>query len=355
MLVVDATPEAAWTPTYGIWADELVGLPDDVVRVRIPRPELRSLSNHVLQRHYVVLDNARLQQALPIDGAEVRRARLDDDGVAALKREARVVVDARGARPDGRIPDDPSPAQTAYGIVLSEEDAAPALQGAAALLMDWRTDWSPDPKPTDTATFLYVFSLGDGRVLLEETCLAAAPGLPIDDLKLRLRTRLLARGVNRAAIEAPLGREVVRIPMLGRGAPAPDGVLAVGTAGRGGHLVTGYSVAHSLAAADPLAEAIAEGDVPGQVDRFGISEFLRGAGLRALLRLDLPGTMALFEGFGNLSVSDQKAFMSRDSNAGEMARAMWGMFLHMPARDRLRLISATLGTGAVKGRARVSR
>lgn len=354
MLVVDPTPDAAWTPTYGIWADELAGLPDDVVRVRISHPELRSANRHVLQRDYVVLDNPALQRALPIDGAEVRSARLDDAGVASLKREASVVVDARGARPDGRIPNDPSPAQTAYGIVLSERDAAPALQGANALLMDWRTDWSPHPKQSDVASFLYVFPLGDGRVLLEETCLAAAPGMPIEELKRRLRTRLLARGVEASAIDNPLGREIVRIPMLGRGAPPPAGVLAVGTAGRGGHLVTGYSVAHSLSSADSLARAIAEGDVPEEVDRFGISEFLRGAGLRALLRLDLPGTMALFEGFGALSPTDQRAFMSRDSTAAAMARAMWGMFVHMPARDKLRLIAATLGPGFGKGRTRSS-
>lgn len=352
VLVVDVTPDAAWTPTYGVWADELVGVPDDVVGVRIPRPELRSVNYHVLERDYVVLDNAALQRAFPIESAEIRRARLDDAGVVALREEARVVVDARGARPEGRIPHDPAPAQTAYGIVLTAEDAAPALQGANALLMDWRTDWSPDPEPSDVPTFLYVFSLGDGRMLLEETCLAASPGVPIEELKQRLRTRLLARGVRASAIDEPLEREVVWIPMLGRGAPPLGGVLAVGTAGRGGHLVTGYSVAHSLATADALAKDIAAGRVPKRADRFGASEFLRRAGLRALLRLDLPGTLALFEGFGRLSPSHQKAFMSRDSGAGALARAMWGMFVRMPARDKLRLVAATLGPAPRDGQRR---
>lgn len=349
VLVVDPRPEAVWTPTYGIWADELGTLPPSVVRARVTGPQLRARGVHRLERTYVVLDNAALQAALPLEGATVRRARLDDDGVAALRAEARVVVDARGARPAGHRPDDPSPAQTAYGLVLARDAAAAALQGADSLFMDWRTDWAGTSRPSGTPTFLYAIPLGEERVLLEETCLAAAPGLPIEELKARLHRRLRFRGVPEDALAAPLDREVVRIPMRGRDTPPPAGVLAFGTAGRGGNLVTGYSVAHSLARADAvagdLATALAAGRQPGEIDPPRPVDALREAGLRALLRLDLNGTLALFEAFGQLPAAQQRDFLSGDVEAPDLAAAMWGMFLRLPWSARTELARATLGLG----------
>lgn len=345
VVAVDPRPDAVWTPTYGVWEDELVGLPTDAARSRWTAPEVRAGSEHRLARTYLVLDNARVQEALPLTGVEVRRERLDDDEVAALQASARVVVDARGARPDGWIPDDPEPAQTAFGIVVPAEAVAPALQGAEALLMDWRTDWAPDgvPPPDSTPTFLYAIGLGDGTVLLEETCLAAAPGMPIDELRRRLRRRLRARGVDPAAVESPLHREVVRIPMRGRGRPPVPGTLALGVAGRGGHLVTGYSVAHALRRGRSLAEEIAAGRLPGEVDPVRPVDTLREAGLRALLRLDVEGTLSLFDGFGRLPAHQQRAFMSRDAGPSAVAGAMWTMFAHMPWSGRRELARATLG------------
>ena len=273
---------------------------------------------------------------------ELRRGRLNDDGVSDLRAEARVVVDARGARPDGVLPHDPTPAQTAYGIVLEADDAAPALQGATALLMDWRTDWSED-RPHGTPTFLYAIPLGEDRVLLEETCLAAAPGLPIPELKARLRRRLVSRGVAESVVDDPREREVVRIPMRGRGRPHPAGTLAVGTAGRGGNLVTGYSVAHSLARAEGLARELASGTIPAHADPTTPADAFREMGLRALLRLDIDGTLALFDAFGRLPGRAQRDFMSRDSTAAGLAAAMWGMFTRMPPSGKGKLIAATLG------------
>lgn len=209
-------------------------------------------------------------------------------------------------------------------------------------MMDWRTDWSVDSSPEGPATFLYAIPLGDGTVLLEETCLAAAPGLPIPELKERLARRLAARGIRRGVVERPLEREVVRIPMRGRGTPAPTGTLAIGTAGRGGNLVTGYSVAHSLATAGAIARQIADGATP-RIDPVGPSTLLREAGLRALLRLDVQGTIGLFDAFGRLGGAEQRGFMSRDSEALALAGAMWGMFRRMSNRERGALVAATLG------------
>ena len=344
VLAVDPRPGAAWTPTYGAWTEELAGLPPGVVRHRIEVPELWARERHRLPRAYAVLDNQALQAALPLDGVEVREGRLDDAGVAALAAEARVVVDARGARPDGRRSQDPAPAQTAYGVVVSREDAAPALAGSEGILMDWSTDWSETPdSPRGVPSFLYALPLDEDRVLLEETCLAAAPAMPVPELRERLRRRLQRRGVRAAAVEEPLERETVWIPMRGRDEAPPAGLLAVGTAGRGGHLVTGYSVAHSLRSARSLADRLAAGDVPPAADPWRPGDLLRQAGLRALLRLDTPGTVALFEAFGTLPVRRQRAVMARDAGAGALSTAMWGMFAAMPAAGRTALVRATLG------------
>ena len=346
VLVVDPRPQAIWTPTYGIWADELGALPTSVVRARVTDPQLRARGVHQLNRTYVVLDNAAVQAALPLEGASVRRVRLDDAGVTALRAEARVVVDARGARPAGHRPDDPSPAQTAFGLVLHRDAAAAALQGAESLFMDWRTDWAGPSGPSGTPTFLYAIPLGDDRVLLEETCLAAAPGLPIDELKSRLYRRLRGRGVPEDALAAPIDREVVRIPMRGRGAPPPAGALAFGTAGRGGNLVTGYSVAHSFARAGAVAKdistALAAGRQPDEIDPPRPADVLREAGLRALLRLDVDGTVELFDAFGRLPAARQRDFLSGDADAPGLAAAMWGMFARLPWSARTELARATL-------------
>ncbi|NNU28085.1 lycopene cyclase family protein [Isoptericola sediminis] len=349
VIAVDPRPTATWTPTYGLWADELGDLPSSVVRARAENPELRALGAHPLERAYLVLDNAALQTALPLDDVEVRAGRLDDAQVGALRAEAAVVVDARGARPGGLRPDDPAPMQTAYGVVVPDEAAEPALQGAESLLMDWRTDWSAQERPTATPTFLYAIPVGAGRMLLEETCLAAAPGLPVAELRTRLRRRLLARGVDPAVVDHPLDREVVRIPMRGRDAPPPPGVLAVGTAGRGGHRITGYSVAHSLRRADELAGALAQGDVPDEADPMDAAERLREVGLNALLRLSTQGTLELFEGFGRLPASRRRELLARSSGAGELARTMWGMFTHMPWAAKGELVRASLGTTRPRG------
>lgn len=343
VLAVDPHPDAVWAPTFGMWADELGDLPTTVVRARVDHPEIRGRAAHDLTRTYVILDNPALQAALPLTGVEIERSRLDDDDVKALSGRARVVVDARGARPDGRVLDDPTPHQTAYGIVLPSALAAPALGHAEGFLMDFTPDWAADPdRPEDPASFLYALPLGDGQVLLEETCLAAAPGVPIDTLKVRLGRRLERRGVDPAAIATPSGREVVRIPMLGRGAPPPPGVVAIGTAGRGGHPVSGYSVAHALASAPRLASAIAAGRTPVP-DPTRAGDHVRSLALRALLRLDSDTTIELFDAFGRLRPGQQRAFLSRQSSALSVLGAMWGIFRRMPGKAQRRLVAATFG------------
>lgn len=356
VLAIDAAPEAVWRPTYGVWADEVKGLPATVSRHSVSGPQIRATGVHTLDRTYVVLDNRALQAELSLDGADVVTARLSDPEVSALQSEAGVVIDARGARPTGRGPDqrpDTEPAQTAFGIVVPTAAAAPALEGAPALLMDWRTDWADGSRTAaqaGPASFLYAIPLDTDQVLLEETCLAGQPAYPIAELKARLRRRLLARGVDEAVIDEPLAHETVYIPLRGRNRPAPPGAHALGTAGRGGNLVTGYSVAHALATADRLAGLIADGEEIRTIDPVTPADALREAGLRALLRLTVPGTLALFDAFGALPAERQRAYLARGSSAGDLAAAMWGMFGHLPGFGKRDLIRATLGPGSARRR-----
>lgn len=350
VLAVDPRPEAVWAPTYGLWDDELGPLPRTAVRSAAVHPAIRAVGTHDLDRTYLILDNAAAQEALPLHGATVEASRLDDDGVCALRQRARVVVDARGARPSGGVARDRVPAQTAYGIVTDAEAAEPALLGAEALLMDFSPDWASDPDaPEGPASFLYAIPLGGGRMLLEETCLAASPGLGIDELKARLHRRLDRRGVAADVWQHPHERELVWIPMRGRNRPAPADTVAHGTAGRGGHVVSGYSVAHSLARSAVLADDIAAGGTPEfSPDR--PSDAVRALALRSLLRLDAPTTIDLFEGFGRLDASQQRAFLRRDSTAPALLDAMWTMFRSLPTPSRLRLIHATFGPGGPRRR-----
>ena len=147
-----------------------------------------------LDAGYAVLDNGRLREALdlPEDRVTVERARVGEADLRALRARAPRVVDCRGARP--RPGGHRVPRQTAYGVVLAAEDAAPALGGADALFMDWSDDASDPGDPADAAlgrTFLYAVPLPGGRTLLEETCLAGQPAPEPDALAARLNRALI--------------------------------------------------------------------------------------------------------------------------------------------------------------------
>src|SRR3954453_16148886 len=150
-----------------------------------------------------------------------------------------MVGDATGPRPgrDGR----PAAEQTAYGLVVDEGVAAPLVAPGEALFMDWRQEHG---RPGAAwPTFLYAVPLGGGRVLLEEPSLARRPGLPLSELRERLRARLAHRGVHPPA---DAGEERVRFPVEGpigtTLAPGP----AFGAAGALVHPATGFSVATAL-------------------------------------------------------------------------------------------------------------
>src|SRR5699024_10354968 len=165
---------------------------------------------------------------------------------------ARTVVDARGLR---RGPSRPE--QTAYGVVVDRARAHRLLDGERALFMDWRPDYAARAAatPGGPGSFLYAVPVGDGRILLEETCLTGLPPLAVGVLRARLEARLAAHGLRLTGRE-PVER--VRFAMSTGPCdrppfPAPpDGPLVFGSAGGLMHTATGYSVAASLSAADAV-------------------------------------------------------------------------------------------------------
>ncbi|UVE95474.1 lycopene cyclase family protein [Dietzia sp. B32] len=352
VLALDPDPAAPWRQTLSVWADQIppwlrheaCGV--DVLAHTVPDAALYAPDRALLHREYAVLDNEALRRALPLGpGVTVEHAEVDDDAVRALTARAHRVVDCRGA--GGRR--NRGPLQTAYGIVVDAADAVPALGGENALFMDWRTDYVRDRDDDDDEagpSFLYAIPVGPDRVLLEETCLAGLPAPDPAVLASRLRSRLAGRGVAAEAIASPLSVERVRIPLLPRpGVPEDPLVEAFGTAGGHGHAATGYSVAAMLAAVPGAVHAI-EAGYPLPAPRSPLSTALHGVGLRALLRADDRTLRALFNAFGRLDGRRQRWFLDAASPSYQVAAAMWGMWVSMPARAKAGMVAAVLRPSA---------
>ncbi|WP_010541732.1 lycopene cyclase family protein [Dietzia alimentaria] len=343
VLAIDPRPDAPWLQTLSMWLDqlppwlteEMCGV--DVLASRVSAPALYSTDRAVLPRDYGVIANDALRCALPLGpGVAIERTSIDDAGLRALTSRAHRVVDCRGAGGQRNR----GPLQTAYGIVLHADDAAAALGGESALLMDWRDDY--DDEEGAVPSFLYAIPLDSDRVLLEETCLAGSPGPGQSVLASRLRSRLAGRGVSSAAIDSPLAVERVRIPLMPP-SPASDDprVESFGTAGGHGHAATGYSVAAMLAAVPAAVHALGSGR-PLPAPRARLTTSLHRAGLRALLRADARTLRELFNAFGKLDGLRQHWFFDGASPSYQVASAMWGMWKSMPLRQKAGLAAAVI-------------
>ncbi|GLY51081.1 lycopene cyclase family protein [Lentzea sp. NBRC 102530] len=211
--IVDRHPHRPWTATYGAWADELpFGTP---VKTTSTTVKAYAREEHRIERKYVVLDNAKLHE-LP-------------DTVDVLQRPeaARYTFNATGAR-KGRAE------QTAVGTFISSTSTE-------VTLMDWRGDGD---------TFLYTVPVGDGRVLVEETCLAGRPGMALGQLRQRLRARGWAGGEG-AEVRAQ-GESGGGLAGDGRGGERAGGERAGGKRARG-----------ELREGDAAGGELHEGDAPG--------------------------------------------------------------------------------------------
>jgi lycopene beta-cyclase len=308
--VLDPSPTRPWRATYGAWADELPGLPEELVAARA-RGVVHALTRRQLDRDYLVLDvpalRAHLDDRLAAAGVEVVRGR-----VPPLPR-ARVVIDAGGAgQPLGHRRTGTPAEQTAFGLMVPAAAAAPVLGPGQALFMDWRR--APGVGPDDWPTFLYALPLGDGRVLLEETSLARRPGLPVEVLADRLRARLAGHGV-----EPPVDseREVVRFAVDTPRHRAP-GVLGFGAAAPLTHPATGYQLATALREAPRVAAALASGwsRDPLAAARAALwpagaraTHRLRRRALESLLRMPPARVPEFFEGFFGLTERRRADFL----------------------------------------------
>lgn len=358
-------PRAAWRQTYGAWRDELAaGSVADATRavwdrvlVRTVGPDLRPLA-----RTYSLIDNSALQARF-MDAAATARVTAGratglvahGDHVVATTADgqhltAAAVIDATGhPAAFGRPPTRPLAYQTAYGI-----DAVfdrPPLPPGTMCLMDF------DASPFDddgSPTFLYGMDLGDGRWFVEETSLAARPGVPLATLRRRLDQRLAARGTPAALV---LGVERCAFAM---DAPLPPvgPAIAFGAAAAMVHPATGYHVATAIQRAPRLAAAlrgaIDAGKGAGAIARAGhhavwTSDDLRRdalyrLGLDVLLAMDTPSTQAFFHGFFTLPPADWRGYVSRTSSPLQVQRTMLGLMRRVPPDVRRRVLRSLLGT-----------
>lgn len=324
--VVDPHPDRPWRATYGAWLDELPeGAP---VAVATSRSRVWAVREHRIARGYAVLDNEGLR-ALPPEVRVVRGTVVARTATAVRLADGRVVkarrvVDAGGNAGGGAATRTPRAAQHAVGVVVPRGGF---LVGDEALVMDWRKP--PDAGMPDPS-FLYVVPVSEDEVLVEETSLARRPGLPLAELRRRLRSRLAARGV-----AVPKDEERVRIPLDIR--PRWD---AFGAAGGLVHPATGYSVAAALRLAPRVARALAEGESVESVvwpGRARAVHALRMFGLEALLRMRPDEVPEFFDHFFQLPENQQRTFLGDRSDLRGTTLAMAHLFRSAPWSLRARL------------------
>lgn len=353
--LLDPAPERPWTATYGMWSRELpADLPTSVVAARAVGRAI-ALTEHQLGWDYAVLDVPALQAHLAdrLTGVQILAGRAvgsPQAGVVSLadgsQLRASVVIDAAGQT----RPLDPAPsrrvgaAQTAYGLIIDEQAAAPLVAADDALFMDWR----PDHGETGWPTFLYVVPLGGGSVLVEETSLARRPGLSLSTLRRRLHARLAHHGVlaPKDACSEKVSFRVDQPRHRGRA------VLGFGAAAPLIHPATGFSLAASLRLAPRVAAALAE-HLPADPGKAlaaaqnavwpldaRVVHHVRRIGLESLLRMtpaDVPG---FFEQFFELPESHRWNYLTARDDIRGTAAAMNALFWTSDGALRRHLVSS---------------
>ncbi|MFC4857550.1 lycopene cyclase family protein [Actinophytocola glycyrrhizae] len=316
LAVTLVAPGHRWRATYGLWADEVSVLPPGSrwVTTRVRGGGL------VLPRAYAVLDNDSVLAACAHPGIEVVRARvtaLTATSAALTTGEVchGMVFDATGARRGGAE-------QTAYGVVVEEQHEAVFM------------DWTPPPGHIDgPATFLYAVPLPDGRMLLEETCLAGAPGLGFAELRDRLHARV-------GEVTGPVERvrfpvDVPPPPQRGRGA------VPFGAAAGLVHPATGFSVADAFRLAPAVADTIGRGRRAVRRViwpwRARLVYRLRRRGLATLLNLTTAEHEEFFDLFFALPARHQRAYLSGRADPAGTAAAMAALFRAAPPHLRRKM------------------
>jgi lycopene beta-cyclase len=176
--LVDPAPGRPWRSTYGAWRAELPAELAPTVAAT-GRGWAIGTAGHELEWDYGVFDNAALHEALASPQLRVRTGQLRP----GEDHRAAVLVDATGQRRSllGGARRPPAAEQTAVGLVVDADAAAPLVEPGRALFMDWRCHHGDAGWPS----FLYGVPVAPGRVLLEETSLARRPGLSLAVLRRR--------------------------------------------------------------------------------------------------------------------------------------------------------------------------
>ncbi|WP_436499438.1 lycopene cyclase family protein [Actinokineospora sp. HUAS TT18] len=331
--LVDPAPFAPWPATYGMWRDQCAGLPPDSF---ITASAVRAVGQPV-ERGYCVLRNdvvlAAFSRGVTAVTGRVIAADHGPHGVTATLADGTrlacaVVVDASGVRRvlSGGPLGGPRAEQTAYGVVVPAASAPFVKPGEAVFMDHWST-------ADGVATFLYAVPLPGDRVLLEETSLAARPGIP----RAVLRDRLAARGVDLTG-RVEWVRFALDVPPPWRG-----DAVAFGAAAGMVHPATGYSLGETFALAPRVAAAIA--DAPrGQAGtaarkavwspKARIVHRLRTRGLRTLLTLPADRHPAFFESFFTLTPDLRDAYLTGREDVPGTTAAMLAVFRAAPWRIR---------------------
>jgi lycopene beta-cyclase len=192
-------------------------------------------------------------------------------------------------------------------------------------------DWRQPPGFGEPATFLYAVPLPDGRVLLEETCLARRPGLGFGELKERLHARL-------GPLDGPVER--VRFPV--DVPPRGHGAIPFGAAAGFVHPATGFSLADTFRLAPVVASHVRVG--PRAVRRVlwpaqsKLVYRLRRRGLSTLLSLTAAEHEEFFDLFFALPERHQHAYLSGRADLVGTVAAMTAMFRAAPTHLRRKMI-----------------
>jgi lycopene beta-cyclase len=196
----------------------------------------------------------------------------------------------------------------------------------------------------------------DGRLFIEETSLAHRPAVSVDLLRARLLARLEALGLQQAA---RLGQEHCAIAM-GLGLPAHgQSLVPFGAAAAMVHPSSGYSIAHVLRKAEPVARAIVEAldtDGPELAVAAGNATLwprahralweLYALGLETLVNMNAAETTGFFHAFFGLPQRDWAGFLSGTLRPGELTSVMTRLFRNLPASVRWHLLRTSVSTGA---------
>jgi len=354
--VVAPDPEAAWPASYGCWADELGPLGvDGAVTGRWERALLCTDGEGVrsLGRTYVRLDTGVLQSlflgrcegaGVTLESGTVEAIAEYDNGLQPLIVDGRVwrsrlVVDASGTR--GLRPVTDPAVQVAWGELV-RVDSHPWAPGEM-VLMDWRRlrcSGAQDPigDLEGAPTFLYALPLDAEHVFVEETSLAARPGLSLAECRARLAVRRRQLGL---VVREVLEVERCAIDMGGVALTRPKGgVVSFGAAGGLVHPATGYSLIASLRRAPLLADTLAEaldltngaGAAQAAFEVMWPSEArrcrtLHAHGLEVLLGLPLHRIQPFYDAFFSVKgTADWRGYMGDNLSPAELSVLMWRVF-----------------------------